>query len=92
VNAAGPWLRLPGRLLGAVLIALVRGYQICISPLLPRTCRFHPSCSHYMIEAIRRKGPIVGPLKGLWRMLRCNPFCTGGCDPVEPEGEGPGRP
>jgi len=76
-------LRLAGRAVGWVLIALVRCYQLCVSPLLPRVCRFEPSCSRYMIEAIRKRGPVVGVLKGLWRLVRCNPFCPGGYDPVE---------
>jgi putative membrane protein insertion efficiency factor len=65
-----------------VLIKLVRGYQCCISPLLGPCCRFHPSCSHYAIEALAR----FGPLKGSWlttkRLLKCHPFNPGGDDPV----------
>ena len=76
-------LRALGRVVGWVLVGLVRAYQICVSPWLPRVCRFQPSCSQYMIDAIRLKGPIVGVLKGLWRIVRCNPLCGGGYDPVE---------
>ena len=72
-----------GRAVGCALIALVRCYQIVLSPLLPRVCRFQPSCSQYMIDAIRIKGPLIGVLKGLWRLLRCNPLCPGGYDPVQ---------
>jgi hypothetical protein len=75
--------RAAGRAIGAVLVALVRAYQLFISPLLPTVCRFQPSCSQYMIEAIRKKGPVVGLLKGLWRLLRCNPLFPGGYDPVQ---------
>jgi putative membrane protein insertion efficiency factor len=82
------WLRLPGRMLAWLMIRLVRLYQATVSPLLPDTCRFQPTCSQYMIEAIRRRGPVVGLAKGLWRLLRCNPFCPGGYDPVE---DAPGR-
>ena len=64
---------------------LVRGYQAAVSPLLGPRCRFHPSCSHYMIEALRRKGLFAGLAKGIWRLLRCHPFNPGGYDPVEPE-------
>jgi hypothetical protein len=74
------WLTAP---LGWLVIALVRGYQRFISPLLPATCRYKPTCSQYMVEAIRKKGFIVGFCKGVWRILRCNPFCRGGYDPVE---------
>ena len=70
------------------MIFLIRVYQRVISPLLGRRCRFHPSCSAYMIEAIDKRGVIVGVLKGLWRLLRCNPFNPGGYDPVEKEGDG----
>ena len=71
------------KLVSLALIGLVRLYQLAISPMLPDTCRFHPTCSTYMIRAIRKKGPLVGVLKGLWRILRCNPFCKGGYDPVD---------
>jgi putative membrane protein insertion efficiency factor len=64
-------------------IAAVRLYRRFVSPLLPPCCRFTPSCSRYMIEAIKKKGLIVGVCKGLWRILRCNPFCKGGHDPVD---------
>lgn len=79
----GRCLRAAARALGRVLIGLVRAYQVIISPLLPRVCRFRPSCSQYMIEAIRNRGPVIGTLKGLWRVVRCNPLCKGGYDPVE---------
>lgn len=72
--------------LGSLLIALVRGYQKGLSPLLGPRCRFYPSCSRYMIEAIRRRGAMRGVLMGAWRILRCNPFNPGGYDPVEKKG------
>jgi putative membrane protein insertion efficiency factor len=75
-------LRAINRVLGGAAILLVRAYQLLISPLLPPACRFTPSCSQYMIEAIQKKGFVVGVLKGLWRLLRCNPLCKGGYDPV----------
>jgi putative membrane protein insertion efficiency factor len=68
--------------LSAAAILLVRVYQRCISRFLPPVCRFTPSCSQYMIDAIRKKGIIVGVLKGTWRILRCNPLFPGGYDPV----------
>ena len=74
---------------GRALIGLVRLYQITVTPWMPPVCRFRPSCSQYMIEAIRQKGPLVGTLKGLWRLLRCNPLCRGGYDPVEPDEDAP---
>ncbi len=64
---------------------LIRGYQLTIGRLLGAfgpICRFEPSCSRYTLEAIRRHGFLKGGLLGTWRVLRCNPFCRGGHDPV----------
>ena len=69
------------RLPGLFLIFLVRIYQWTLSPIFGRQCRFQPTCSNYMIEAIEKYGAIRGSLKGIWRILRCNPFCAGGYDP-----------
>ncbi len=76
-----------------LLIALVRLYQRWLSPLLGPRCRFYPSCSAYMIEAIQKKGALRGVPKGIWRVMRCNVFNPGGYDPVEPEptAEEPGK-
>lgn len=63
------------------LILAVRGYQLIISPFLGDCCRFTPSCSQYYIEAIHKYGPLKGTLKGIWRILRCNPWNKGGYDP-----------
>jgi len=52
---------------------------------MPPMCRFHPTCSQYFIDAVRIKGVLRGSLMGLWRLLRCNPLCKGGYDPVVPE-------
>ena len=71
----------------SVLIFLIRGYQRFLSPILPPRCRFQPTCSAYAIEAIQKKGALRGTLLALWRILRCNPFCRGGHDPVEPPQE-----
>lgn len=68
-------------LLGKFLIAGVRFYQVCLRPLLPSVCRYHPSCSDYFIQAVRKDGPVRGAAKGVWRICRCNPFCKGGYDP-----------
>ena len=65
-----------------LLVALIRAYQIAISPLLGDVCRFTPSCSQYAIEAIRTHGAIVGSGYAVWRIMRCQPFCRGGHDPV----------
>lgn len=67
--------------LSAVLIGGVLAYRALIRPLLPPLCRFHPSCSEYFIQAVRKYGPISGALRGLWRVCRCNPWTPGGPDP-----------
>jgi len=66
----------------SLLILLVRGYQVAIGPLLPAACRYYPSCSAYMIEALERHGAVRGGLMGIRRILRCHPFHVGGYDPV----------
>jgi putative membrane protein insertion efficiency factor len=62
-------------------IVLLRGYKMLISPLLPRACRFEPTCSEYAAGAIRKGGLVRGSLRALWRLARCHPFCRGGYDP-----------
>ena len=69
-----------------VMIWLVRLYQKIISPLKPPCCRFTPTCSAYAIEAFRKRGFFVGLILTSWRILRCNPFCKGGYDPVPEKG------
>jgi len=66
---------------GAILW-LLRGYKRYVSPVLPSACRFEPTCSVYVYQAIEKKGVLRGLLLGLKRLLRCHPFCTGGFDPV----------
>ena len=71
----------PG-LLARLGILLIRGYQRCISPLLPRgICRYTPSCSQYSLEAIQLHGFWKGCCKGAWRILRCAPWGGSGHDP-----------
>ena len=65
-----------------LLTKLVRGYQRFISPLFPPTCRYYPTCSTYMLQALAKHGAIKGGLMGLARILRCHPFVRGGVDPV----------
>jgi len=66
-----------------VLILLIRGYKKLISPMLPPSCRFYPTCSEYSIQALERYGAIKGSAKSIWRILRCNPLNKGGYDPIE---------
>ena len=64
------------------LVFLVRIYKRAVSPLLPSTCRFHPSCSAYSIEALKEHGALMGIWMTLKRILRCHPLSAGGYDPV----------
>lgn len=64
------------------LIGLIKFYRKCISPLKLPCCRFTPTCSQYAIEAITIHGAFKGTMFAIWRVLRCNPFCKGGFDPV----------
>ena len=68
---------LPARL----LIVAVRLYQITLSPFIGRSCRFQPTCSHYMIGAVEKYGFLKGSWRGIRRLARCHPFCAGGYDP-----------
>jgi hypothetical protein len=65
-----------------LLIALVKGYRLLLSPWLGSSCRFEPTCSRYAIEALERHGAASGSYLTLRRLARCNPWCDGGCDPV----------
>jgi len=69
------------------LIALIRGYQYLISPLLGNHCRFYPSCSAYAVEAIQVYGPARGSWLALHRLTRCHPWHAGGFDPVPAKSE-----
>lgn len=66
-------------------LKMIRFYQRRISPLFPARCRFYPTCSAYAYEAIERFGFFKGGVLAAWRILRCNPFCPGGYDPVPPK-------
>ena len=74
---------LPRRL----LIGLVRGYQLIISPHLPRSCRYTPTCSAYAMQALREYGAVKGTILAVWRVLRCNPWGGHGHDPPRWFGE-----
>jgi uncharacterized protein len=63
-------------------LIFLRTYKRWVSPMLPSACRFHPTCSEYTMDAIRKHGLLRGAGMGLWRLLRCHPFHQGGFDPV----------
>jgi len=69
--------------LRSIAVAPLRFYQRAISPALPQRCKYHPSCSHYAVAAIRRYGILRGSVLAAWRLLRCNPWSHGGVDFVE---------
>jgi putative membrane protein insertion efficiency factor len=73
----GLWL-LPRRL----LIGLVHAYRLLLKAWLGNSCRFEPTCSAYMLQALERHGAVAGTALGGWRLLRCHPWCDGGVDPV----------
>lgn len=68
------------------MIFLIRLYRKWISPLKPSCCRFTPTCSAYALEAFQKRGFFCGLILTVWRILRCNPFCEGGYDPVPEHG------
>jgi len=65
-----------------ILMLLIRVYQKILSPLLPPSCRFVPTCSEYSYQALKKYGAIKGTALSIWRILRCNPFNKGGYDPL----------
>jgi putative membrane protein insertion efficiency factor len=64
------------------LLLLVRGYRLLLKPWLGNACRFEPTCSSYALDALQRHGAVGGSLLAAARLLRCHPWCEGGCDPV----------
>jgi uncharacterized protein len=74
-------LRLVNLVFSVLLIMPVRFYQIVIGPMLPKVCRYYPSCSEYFIQAVEKHGACKGCVKGVWRICRCGPWTHGGYDP-----------
>ena len=79
-------LRRLGSTLATLLVGLVKLYRLFLSPYLGGRCRFHPSCSQYALEALSRFGALRGSALSTLRVLRCNPLCEGGVDPVPADG------
>jgi putative membrane protein insertion efficiency factor len=75
------------QLVCAIIRVMIRCYQWGIAPLLPKTCRFYPSCSEYSLAAVAQFGATKGTWKSLHRLLRCHPWANGGYDPVLPNKE-----
>ncbi len=71
-------LQLPQR----ALILVVQSYRLLLKPWLGNACRFEPTCSAYALDALRRHGALAGGALAAGRLLRCHPWCDGGCDPV----------
>ncbi|MBO0960289.1 membrane protein insertion efficiency factor YidD [Neobacillus sp. MM2021_6] len=69
-------------MLKKIFLAIIRFYQVAISPIKPPTCRFYPTCSHYGFEAVQRFGAVKGGWLAIKRILKCHPFHPGGFDPV----------
>lgn len=78
-------------LLADLLVWTIRGYQKLISRYTPPSCRFHPTCSHYAVTALRVHGPARGGWMAFLRVMRCHPFHPGGFDPVPPRHAAPGE-
>jgi putative membrane protein insertion efficiency factor len=74
-------LHWPGVAMTAFLIAVIRLYQVTLSPLFGQACRFEPSCSRYMVESLKKYGLRKGVARGLRRVSRCHPWDPGGYDP-----------
>lgn len=66
-----------------LIIDILKFYKAYLSPFLPSACRFEPTCSVYMMQAVEKYGFFKGTWKGVKRILRCQPFCAGGYDPVK---------
>lgn len=80
------WVRGVGRFLSMLLVAPILVYQRLISPALPPSCKYHPSCSQYAVDALWGHGPFKGLALGSARIARCNPWSGGGVNPIPSRG------
>lgn len=83
MTALATWF---SQLFARLLIGMIRGYQLLLSPLLGPSCRFEPSCSRYAIACLSTHGPLRGSWLAVRRVSRCHPFHPGGYDPPPPRG------
>ncbi len=79
MTAPRSWL---ARLPVSLLVGLVRAYRYFLSPWLGSNCRFEPTCSAYALQALEKHGAAAGTYLTMGRLIRCHPWCDGGCDPV----------
>ena len=75
-----------GRLFVAILVGVIRTYQILLSPRIGQVCRYYPTCSHYGLAAVKAHGAGKGSLLAAWRVLRCHPWATGGIEHIPAKG------
>jgi hypothetical protein len=75
-------IRLPFFIVSFIFIKIIRFYQLAISPILPDSCRYTPTCSQYSIEALQKYGPLKGSFLAIRRILRCHPWGGHGHDPL----------
>ena len=80
------WAMTLGRIFVAVLVGIIRSYQILLSPRIGQVCRYYPSCSHYGLAAVKVHGAGKGSLLAAWRVLRCHPWATGGVEYIPAKG------
>ena len=80
------WAATFGKLFVAILVVIIRAYQILLSPRIGQVCRYYPTCSHYGLEAVKVHGAGKGSLLAAWRVLRCHPWATGGIEYIPAKG------
>lgn len=80
------WTITFGRLFTAILVGLIRSYQILLSPRIGQVCRYYPTCSHYGLEAVKVHGAGKGSLLAAWRVMRCHPWAIGGIEYIPAKG------
>ena len=80
------WDKSIGRILVLILVALIRSYQVLLSPRIGPVCRYYPTCSHYGLAAVKVPGATTGSALTIWRILRCHPWAAGGVEFIPEKG------